>query len=150
MKKWTDDEKQILTDMYLAGESITKIANKLSRTIAQVRGFIERNKHRMPDEKQESKIRHQVRTRNLDEKPTPETVTIQYEFTEYPMPEEALMIPFKDVKPGQCGWLSGGFWDEPHSETPCCGLPVYDPNGKGLRRQYCEFHYKISIEEVKK
>lgn len=86
--------------------------------------------------------------RNLD-KPTPENTTIQYKFTEYPMPNDALMIPFKDVAFGQCIFLSGGFWDEPDSETPCCGKMVYEPKGNGLKRRYCEFHYKISIEEVK-
>jgi hypothetical protein len=65
------------------------------------------------------------------------------------MPEDALMIPFVDIEAGQCGFLSGNFWDEPSRFTPCCGLPVYDPRGKGLRRTNCEFHYKISIEEVK-
>lgn len=79
------------------------------------------------------------------QQPSPETVEIQYEFTEYDMPSNALNIPFKCLEVGRCSWLDGGFWAESGPETNCCGLPVVDRRGRGLVKSYCRFHYEVSI-----
>lgn len=97
----------------------------------------------------EVRNRRTTATLNFVEKPTPENTVIQYEFQEHDMPTDALNIPFWQTLPGQCIWMAGSFWDEPKHDTLCCGKKVMNMKSTGQQRSYCEYHYKISIEEIK-
>jgi len=82
-------------------------------------------------------------------KPTPETVTIQYEYREIPTPEGALFKPFFCTEVGECSWILEDFWTEPRYDSPCCARPVFDRKGKGMKRTYCQYHYEASLEKQK-
>ncbi len=85
----------------------------------------------------------------VKDKPTPETVTIQYEYREIPTPEGALSKPFFCTEVGECSWILEDFWTEPRYDSPCCARPVFDRKGKGMKRTYCQYHYEASLEKQK-
>lgn len=81
------------------------------------------------------------------EKPTPENTTIQYDFKEIPMPDDALGIPFVDLQTGQCSWIMETFWQESSMTSPCCGKSVMNLRVKGMQQSYCDFHYNAALEK---
>lgn len=141
-KRYTDDQLEAAIVLWSFGRTSREVAEETGINHGTLRKLMSEHRNLFPR-------RETTKAFCLVDKPTPETVVIQYEFKEYPMPDDALMIPFEDIVAGQCTWLSGDFWDEPKNDTPCCGKNVYDLRGKGGRRYYCEFHYRISVEEVK-
>lgn len=143
MKRWTNQEVARACEMWREGQSYAAISNELGRSVKAIYKITQTNRELFPERKAGGEKYRNIYNPCI---PTPENTKIKYEFTEVEEPKDAKRIAFQDVKPGECTWIFGGFWDEPKPTTLCCGKPVMNLRVRGQQRVYCEYHYKWSIE----
>jgi len=145
--EYSKDEIEQARNLWATGLTAQEIANQIGKGRG-IEKFLYANKHLFPPRPASKLTAVAERIRNL-EKPTPETVVIQYEYKEIPIPEGALSKPFFSTEVGECTWILEDFWTEPKYDSPCCGMAVSDRKGQGLKRTYCQYHYSASLEKVK-
>lgn len=138
-----DEEKQVIRDLWYTKLSVLEIAQKIGRSSSAVSKYA----HRVGlGRKDVSGFKRHVSLESLNK--TLPYGEREYEFTETPLPENAPLIPFLDLKPGQCKWVCNEFYDEYSvEETKCCGLPVLNYKGTAMQRNYCQAHYNASIKK---
>jgi len=147
VKLWTEDDIQKASEMWSLDYSIASIATALNRTKSTVNNLMANNREIFPKKGRKRVTSEQnLQQRWFRDKPTPETVTIQYEYSEIEPPEGALSKPFFCTEVGECVWILQSFWQDTSFDSPCCALPVFDRKGRGLKRSYCQRHYEVSLQ----
>lgn len=146
---WTDDERQLASELWALDYTVSQIAERLGRPRSAISHQMTTHRQLFP--KKGGNTYGHLAGIHKDfwkaVKPTAENTILEYEFTETPVPEVAKLVPYMDLKARECKWLIEDFWHEPSSESICCGLAVLNYKGSTMQRNYCEQHYLASIKK---
>lgn len=145
---WSQEDHEKAIELWDLGSTVETIANTLGRTKDAIFAYTKEHReffaHR---QKQDASLALKSFYGTLQiEKPKPENTVIEYEYEEIPVPENAPLVSYLDLKPHKCKWICDEFWDEFDIETSkCCGLDVENKHGSAMQKNYCERHYKASV-----
>lgn len=145
---WSEEETQKAAELWNSDTRTAIIAKILGRTEKAVFSYAKERKELFkPRAKVDISVALKAFYGTLNtEKPTPENTVIEYEYEEIPVPENAPLVSYLELKPHKCKWICDEFWDEFDIETSkCCGLDVENKHGSVMQRNYCEKHYKASV-----
>lgn len=136
--KWTKEQHDKAVILWAQGLSITQIGMSIGKSRSAVSARMTRYRSSFP---------MRGNSNNVLEKET-KRPKLQYKLNDVPIPIEAKMVPFIDLRFGECKWILDDFWSESTSQSKCCGMNVVDKFSKSIKRNYCLFHYQESIEKA--
>lgn len=147
---WTDDERQLASELWALDYTVSQIAERLGRPRSAISHQMTTHRQLFP--KKGGNTYGHLAGIHKDfwkvVKPTAENTILEYEFTETPVPEDAKLVPYMDLQPRHCKWICDDFWTEFDLEkSKCCGISVLNYKGSTMQRQYCEQHYLASIKK---
>ena len=150
VKKFRSGNEKYTEDQIIEASKLWNEGKLSSSEISNQIGILDSSFRKIRQQRQELFAKREPATLIKLErkaKPSPENTVIQYEFTEIEAPSGALYKPFFCTEVGECAWILQDFWSETRFDSPCCGLPVVDQRGKGLKKSLCQYHYDASVEK---